>query len=79
VSIGALDATLERAGKSSSDVELVCLTGGTARVPFISAALRDRFGQGRLRSLSGLHAVAEGLARHAQRLLADERRDGSKI
>lgn len=71
--IGALDATLERAGASSSDVELVCLTGGTARVPFINAALERRFGQGRLHSLRGLHAVAEGLARHAQLLLADER------
>jgi hypothetical chaperone protein len=72
--VGALDATLQRAGKSSSDVELVCLTGGTARVPFITAALERRFGQTRMHSLRGLHAVAEGLARHAQRLLASERR-----
>jgi hypothetical chaperone protein len=72
--IGALDATLERAGARASDVELVCLTGGSARVPFISAALGARFGQQRLHSLSGLHAVAEGLARHAHRMLADEQR-----
>jgi len=70
--IGALDATLARAGARAADVELVCLTGGTARVPFISAALGERFGQGRLHSLSGLHAVAEGLARHAHRQLAGE-------
>jgi hypothetical chaperone protein len=70
--IGALDATLERADARAADVELVCLTGGTARVPFISAALGERFGQGRLHSLSGLHAVAEGLARHAHRQLAGE-------
>ena len=76
--ISALDATLERAGTRTSDVELVCLMGGTARVPFINAALGDRFGQSRLHSLRGLHAVAEGLARHAQRLLADERRGGAR-
>jgi hypothetical chaperone protein len=70
--IGALDATLERAGARADDVELVCLTGGTARVPFLRAALAERFGASRLHSLRGLHAVAEGLARHAHRLLVSE-------
>jgi hypothetical chaperone protein len=69
--IAALDATLARAGRSPKDVELVCLTGGTARVPFLRAALAERFGPSRLHSLSGLHAVCEGLARHARRLLLD--------
>lgn len=69
--IAALDTTLARAGAAPGDVELVSLTGGTARVPFLRAALADRFGESRLHSLSGLHAVAEGLARHACRLLAD--------
>jgi hypothetical chaperone protein len=69
--IAALDATLERAGARASDVEQVCLTGGTARVPFLRAALGERFGEHRLHSLRGLHAVAEGLARHAHRLLAE--------
>jgi hypothetical chaperone protein len=67
--IGALDATLERAGARATDVELVCLTGGTARVPAVRRALAERFGAERLHSLSGLHAVAEGLARHAHQLL----------
>jgi hypothetical chaperone protein len=69
--IAALDATLERAGARASDVELVCLTGGTARVPAVKRALADRFGAQRLHSLSGLHAVAEGLARHAHQLLVE--------
>jgi hypothetical chaperone protein len=69
--ISALDATLERAGARASDVELVCLTGGTARVPFLKAALAERFGPSRLHSLKGLHAVAEGLARQAHRSLVD--------
>ena len=62
----ALDATLERARVSAEDVDLVCLTGGTARVPLVQAALRARFGAERLHSLSGLHAVVDGLARHAR-------------
>jgi hypothetical chaperone protein len=69
--IAALDATLERADATASDVELVCLTGGTARVPAVKRALAERFGAERLHSLSGLHAVAEGLARHAHRLLVE--------
>jgi hypothetical protein len=40
-------------------------------VPFLRAALAARFGEHRLHSLRGLHAVAEGLSRHAQRLLSD--------
>jgi hypothetical chaperone protein len=67
--IAALDATLGRAHVKASDVELVCLTGGTARVPAVKRALAERFGAERLQSLSGLHAVAEGLARHAHQLL----------
>ena len=69
--LGALDATLARGGARPSDVERVCLTGGTARVPCIERALRERFGAERLHALRGLHAVAEGLGRQAHQLLCD--------
>lgn len=72
--LGALDATLERARVSPDAVDLVCLTGGTARVPSVRRALTERFGADRLHSLSGLHAVALGLARHARGLLEAEAR-----
>jgi hypothetical chaperone protein len=68
--VAALDATLERGGVSTDAVDLVCLTGGTARVPFVRQALSERFGAERLHALSGLHAVTEGLARHGRWLLA---------
>jgi hypothetical chaperone protein len=64
--VAALDETLEQAGVTAADVGLVCLTGGTARVPAVRQALTERFGAERLHSLRGLHAVVEGLARHAQ-------------
>lgn len=70
--VRALDTTLELGGVAAEDVDLVCLTGGTARVPFVQAYLRERFGPAKLHALSGLHAVAEGLARHAQRELTAE-------
>jgi hypothetical chaperone protein len=68
--VAALDRTIERARVTTEAVDLVCLTGGTARVPFVQSALRDRFGAARLHSLSSLHAVTEGLTQHARWLLA---------
>ncbi|HKO94687.1 MAG TPA: Hsp70 family protein, partial [Polyangiaceae bacterium] len=68
--VAALDATLERARVRPEDVDLVCLTGGTARVPWVHQALRERFGNERLHSLSSLHAVVDGLAQQARWLLS---------
>jgi len=68
--VAALDATLERAKVRPEDVDLVCLTGGTARVPCVHQALRERFGSERLHSLSSLHAVVDGLAQQARWLLS---------
>lgn len=64
--VSALDATLERAGVDARAVDIVCLTGGTGRVPFVQKALADRFGASKLHALRGLHAVVEGLARQAR-------------
>ncbi len=64
--VAALDATLELARVPAHAVDLVCLTGGTGRVPFVQKALADRFGASKLHALRGLHAVAEGLARQAR-------------
>jgi hypothetical chaperone protein len=67
--VAALDETLARARVGAEAVDLVCLTGGTARVPRVRQALTERFGAERLHSLRGLHAVVEGLAQHARWLL----------
>lgn len=64
--LGALDATLERAGVVADDVDIVCLTGGTARVPHIARALSDRFGADRLAHTRAFHSVIGGLALRAQ-------------
>lgn len=64
--LGALDETLRAAGVSHQAVDLVCCTGGTAKVPRIAEALRQRFGAGRVRDFKSFHSVVEGLALHAQ-------------
>jgi hypothetical chaperone protein len=65
----ALDETLARARVASSDVDLVCLTGGTAKVPAVIAELSARFGSERIWSHRAFHSVTHGLALHAQSLL----------
>lgn len=64
--IESLDATLQRAGVQVDQIDLVCLTGGTARVPRVSEALKTRFAAETMLPMRSLHAVSEGLAHHAR-------------
>ncbi|KYG66114.1 HSP70 family molecular chaperone [Bdellovibrio bacteriovorus] len=61
----ALDRCLETAGLKTEDVDLVCLTGGTAKVPFIQNELETRFGKNRLQTQSHFHSVLSGLTESA--------------
>lgn len=67
-----LDSTLEQAGIRASDIDRVCSTGGTAKVPVIKQGLEARFGAEKLQALSSFHAVIQGLAERARLLLAQE-------
>ena len=64
--LACLDATLADAGLGPEAIDLVCLTGGTSRVPAVHEGLRTRFGDSKLRRLKGFHSVVGGLARQAQ-------------
>lgn len=68
--VRSLDQTMEAAGVSFGDIDVVCCTGGTARVPRIAAALGERFGAGKLRRLRSFHSVVQGLAERARQLAA---------
>jgi len=57
----ALERTLEHGGLSPADVDRVCLTGGTAKLPQISERLAARFGSEKLHALSSFHSVIKGL------------------
>lgn len=61
----ALDRCLESANLKSEDVDLVCLTGGTAKVPFIQNELEIRFGKSKLQTQSHFHSVLSGLTESA--------------
>ncbi|MBV2169226.1 MAG: Hsp70 family protein [Bdellovibrio sp.] len=60
-----LDACLKDAGITPEKVDLVCLTGGTAKVPFIQKEFEKRFGQERLQTQSHFHSVLSGLTESA--------------
>ncbi|MGE0788342.1 MAG: Hsp70 family protein [Sandaracinaceae bacterium] len=64
--LGALDETLARAAVTADDIDIVCLTGGTARVPFLAQALEERFGAAKLTRTRAFHSVIEGLAQRAR-------------
>lgn len=61
----SLDQCLAQAGVQSTQVDLVCLTGGTAKVPFIQAEFVKRFGSEKLQTQSHFHSVLSGLVETA--------------
>lgn len=60
-----LDRCLESAGVPADKVDLVCLTGGTAKVGFIQQEFEMRFGKERLQTQSHFHSVLSGLVESA--------------
>jgi hypothetical chaperone protein len=69
-----LDETVERAGVGREGIDVVCCTGGTARVPVLANAIADRFGEQKMQRFRSFHAVVEGLADHARALASGEAR-----
>lgn len=65
--IASMDDTIRKAGLTSTDIDIVCLTGGTANIPAIKKSLYERFGD-KLALSDHFHSVAQGLADHAQSL-----------
>lgn len=61
----SLDQCLLEAGLKAEDIDLVCLTGGTAKVPFIQKEFERRFGKEKLQTQSHFHSVLSGLTEAA--------------
>jgi hypothetical chaperone protein len=67
-----LDATLARAGLTADAIDVVCCTGGTARLPALRNALAERFGADKLTEFRNFHSIVHGLAEHARSLCRGE-------
>ncbi|UXR64358.1 Hsp70 family protein [Bdellovibrio bacteriovorus] len=61
----SLEQCLKDANVTADQVDLVCLTGGTAKVPFIQKEFEKRFGTQRLQTQSHFHSVLSGLTEAA--------------
>lgn len=61
----ALDSCLQQAGLAPAQVDMVCLTGGSAQVPLIREELVRRFGAEKLQTQSHFHSVLSGLIESA--------------
>ena len=66
--LGSLDGVLAAADVRAEDIEIVCLTGGTSRMPRVEAAFRERLPRAGFRRLRSFHSVVQGLARRAREL-----------
>jgi hypothetical chaperone protein len=64
----SLDETVAQSGLAPGQIDLVCCTGGTARVPIIREALVARFGAGKVTDFNHHESVAQGLAHYARTL-----------
>ncbi|MGC4068474.1 MAG: Hsp70 family protein [Polyangiaceae bacterium] len=64
--LGSLDRTLEASGMIAGDIDLVCCTGGTARVAGLSSGIASRFEPNQIVRLRSLHSVIQGLAERAK-------------
>lgn len=63
--------TLAQARLRPNDIDLVCITGGTGRVPAVRERLAAIFGSEKLHGLSSFHSVIRGLAERAKSIAAD--------
>lgn len=66
--VAALDKTLETAGLTPDQIDILCLTGGTSRMPLVAAALAERLPRAETRRLKSFHSVVVGLAHRAREL-----------
>lgn len=66
--VQCMDNTLQKAGVKPENVDIVCMTGGTAYVPLIRDELIKRFGKEKIQERKHFHSVVEGLAQRAREL-----------
>ncbi|NRA46050.1 MAG: hypothetical protein HRU09_13950 [Oligoflexales bacterium] len=62
------EETLAKAGLKADEINIVCCTGGTAKIASLRSALEQKFGKQKLMQHRHFHSVINGLAVKAQDL-----------
>jgi hypothetical chaperone protein len=65
----SMDDTVKAAGLNYKQVDLVCATGGTAKVFSLREALTQRFGEEKIQQHKNFHSIVYGLSRVAQGMI----------
>ena len=66
---GTLEECIKQAECQAEDIDLVCLTGGTAQMPLVKKALLETFPSEKIHFFNHYHSVVEGLCHIAQEKL----------
>jgi hypothetical chaperone protein len=66
--VAAMDETVMNAGLTYSQIDVVCATGGTAKLPALRRELDARLGAEKVREHRHFHSVVGGLAERAKSL-----------
>ncbi len=66
--LGTLDQTVAASGLKYGEIDIVCCTGGTAKIPALHEGLAARLGEAKLEHHLPFHAVVNGLAERALKL-----------
>lgn len=65
----SMDEVISNAGIRPTDIDLICCTGGTSKVPEVHSRLLERFGAEKIKTLGSFHSVIQGLSERARDLL----------
>ena len=66
--INTMDEVMKASQVKNSEIDLVCCTGGTSKIPMIQQELIKRFGQDKIQSHKNFHSVIQGLGERALEL-----------
>jgi hypothetical chaperone protein len=66
--LASLDETIQAAQIQYTDIDIVCCTGGTAKVPLLQEGLITRFGQKKILQHNHFHSIVQGLSERAKEL-----------
>ncbi|MAV90153.1 MAG: molecular chaperone [Bdellovibrionaceae bacterium] len=64
----SLDEVVRAGGLKHEEIDKICLTGGTSKLPAIKEGLRSRFGAEKLSDLNSFQSVIQGLAKRASEI-----------
>lgn len=63
-----LDEVVQAGGVGFSDIDQICCTGGTSKIPMVKKELEKRFNRDKLSDLNSFQSVIQGLAKRASEI-----------